>query len=313
MTPQISAVVCTHDRSELLARALESLCRQSLPEDDFEVLVIDNASTDDTKAVARSICAGRANFAYVYEPVLGLSSARNRALREACGRYVAFLDDDAVAEPEWLQETLAAFAEVEPKPVCVGGKTLPNWQGPRPLWLHDTLLQSLSIIDWSDEAFFVEPPFFLVGANIAFDRALILKVGGFDESLGRVGKVLLCSEETDLVNRIREAGHPIYYEPKAVVSHLVSRSRLTKAWHFERAKWYGISDGLIRRGQGWRAIPKNLGEVAKEAFNTKLIQQIARALASPRPQVRFLFQILIWTKLNCVRTLLTGGPRLTRG
>lgn len=313
MTPQISAVICTHNRADLLALALESLCRQSLSDDDFQVLVVDNGSTDDTEVVARSFCNSRANFTYVAEPELGLSKARNRGLREAQSKYIAYLDDDAVAEPEWLQEILAAFTEVEPKPACVGGKTLPNWQGPRPLWLHDALLESLSVIDWSCEAFFVEPPYFLVGANIAFDRALILEVGGFNESLGRVGKVLLSSEETELVNRIREAGRPIYYAPKAIVSHLVSRSRLTKAWHFERAKWYGISQGLVRRGQGWRAIPKNLGEVAREVFNPKLVRQIGRALASRRPQVRFLFQTLIWAKLNCMRTLVTGGPSLPSG
>ena len=313
MTPKISAAICTHNRSDLLARALESLCRQSLPEDDFEVLVVDNASSDDTEAVARSFCDGRAHFTYVAEPALGLSRARNRALKEARGHYIAFLDDDAVAEPDWLQEILSAFAEAVPEPGCVGGKSQPDWQRPRPLWLHDAQMQALSIIDWSDKAFFVEPPYFLVGTNIAYDRRLILDIGGFDESLGRLGKALLSGEEVEIVDRIRAAGRLIYYTPRAVVSHLVSGTRLTKAWHFERAKWQGISDGLVRRDRGRRAWPANLGEVARELFSLQVARHLARALASPRPQVRFLFQTLIWAKLNYVRTLLTGGPRLTRG
>ncbi len=313
MDPRISAVICTHNRSDLLAQALESLCHQSLPEDDFEVLVIDNASTDDTEAVARSFCDCRAHFTYVTEPMLGLSKARNRGLREARGHYVAFLDDDAVAEPEWLEAIHAAFAEAEPEPGCVGGKTLPNWQAPRPSWLHDVLMLSLSIIDWSDEAFFVEPPCFLVGANIAYDRALVLEIGGFDERLGLVGEAHLVGDETELNSRIAAAGRPVYYTPKAVVSHLVSRGRLTKTWHFERAKWQGITDGLVRRSRGWRVGPSNLGEAAKELFNPQIMLFIGRALVSPKPQNRFLFQTLIWAKFNRVRTLLTGGPSLTRG
>lgn len=312
MTPQISAVICTHNRAELLARALESLCRQTLPEEDFEVLIVDNASSDDTEAVARSFCAGRAHFRYVAEPALGLSRARNRALEEARGPYVAYLDDDAIAEPEWLQEILAAFIEAVPKPGCVGGKSQPDWQRPRPQWLHDVQMQSLSLIDWSEQAFYVEPPYFLVGANIAYDRQLILDIGGFDENLGRLGGALLSGEEVEIENRIRAAGRLIYYAPKAVVSHLVSGTRLTKAWHFERAKWQGISDGLVRRDRGWRAWPGNLGKAAKELFNLRIVRHLGRALASPRPQVRFLFQTLIWAKLNYARTVLTGGPRLTR-
>jgi GT2 family glycosyltransferase len=313
MTPRISAIVCTHNRSDLLAQALQSLCRQNLPDDDFELLIVDNASTDDTEAIARSSCDGQANFTYIAEPKLGLSRARNRGIREASGTYVAFLDDDAVAEPDWLEKILAAFAEAEPPPGCVGGKTLPSWEEPRPHWLHEALVGSLSIIDWSSEAFFIEPPYFLVGANIAYDRGLILEVGGFDERIGRVGQTLLSGEETELVNRVRAAGSPIYYTPKAVVRHLVSRSRLTKSWHFERAKWHGISECLVRRGEGWRGLPKNFGEAAKELLNPRLIRQMGRALASPRPQVRFLFQTLIWARLNYVRTVLTGGPRLTEG
>ena len=311
MNPRISAVICTHNRSDLLALALESLCHQNLPEDDYEVLVVDNASTDDTEAVARSFCGDRAHFTYMLEPVLGHSKARNCGLREARGHYVAYLDDDAVAEPEWLEAILAAFAEAEQEPGCVGGKTLPNWQAPRPRWLHDVHMEALSIIDWSDEAFFVGPPRFLVGANIAYDRALILELGGFNENLGRIGKKLLSGDETELNKRITTVGRPIYYTPKAVVSHLVSHTRLTKAWHFERAKWQGIEDGLERRGRGWRAGPSNLGKAVKELFNLRILRFIGRALVSPRPQVRFLFQTLLWAKLNYVRTLLTGGPRLT--
>lgn len=312
MHPRISAVICTHNRADLLAEALESVCCQSLPKDDYEVIVVDNASTDDTEAVTRRFCDGRAHVTYVMEPTLGHSVARNRGLREARGRYVAYLDDDAVAQLEWLEQLLAAFAEVVPEPGCVGGKTLPNWQAPRPFWLHDILMLSLSVIDWSEEGFFVEPPKFLVGANIAYDRELALELGGFDENLGRVGEALRSGDECELNLRIRAAGRSVYYTPQAVVSHLVSCTRLTKAWHMDRAKWQGVTDGIIRREPGRQATVSNLGAAMSVLFKFQNLRFLGRALISPRPQDRFLFQTLLWARFYYVRTLLTGGPRLTQ-
>jgi glycosyltransferase involved in cell wall biosynthesis len=138
--PRISATICTHNRAEYLGKALKSLSVQTLPAEDFEVLVVDNASTDDTAALVESVRPILPSLRYVFEGSLGLSRARNTAIREARGDYIAFLDDDAVAVSEWLEAILTAFDTVKPTPVCVGGRIEPIWEGARPSWLADTSL-----------------------------------------------------------------------------------------------------------------------------------------------------------------------------
>jgi glycosyltransferase involved in cell wall biosynthesis len=120
----ISVIVCTHNRAAYLAKALQSLVSQTLDKDEFEVIVVDNASTDRTPHVfEETIFGGPAR--YIYEARLGLSWARNAGLRAVRGRYVAYQDDDAVACPDWLeraQETLEAFG---PRLGLLGGRTTP--------------------------------------------------------------------------------------------------------------------------------------------------------------------------------------------
>ena len=130
MNPKITAVICTFNRVDILARAMESVSEQSMPESDYEVFVVDNASTDNTNEVASKFCEERWNFRYLFEPVAGLSRARNCGIAEARGRYIAFLDDDAVAEKDWLEKILAAFEVGGPMVGCVGGRTLPDWEMP---------------------------------------------------------------------------------------------------------------------------------------------------------------------------------------
>jgi glycosyltransferase involved in cell wall biosynthesis len=106
----ITATVCTYNRSRYLALALAGLQRQSLPATQFEILIVDNCSTDDTRRVVDEFRQRLPNLRYAYEPRPGLSYARNTAMDEARGRYLAYLDDDAIPEPQWLQALLAAFA-----------------------------------------------------------------------------------------------------------------------------------------------------------------------------------------------------------
>jgi len=245
MSPAISAVVCTHNRAAYLERALASLAAQSLARDAYEILVVDNASTDDTPAVVAAARARIPNLVALHEPTPGLGHARNAGLRAARGAYVAYVDDDAVASPAWLARILAAFATVQPAPGCVGGRVDAIWEAPRPGWLADELLPYLTVIDWSPTATFLGEDRFVAGANMAFPRDLLRAIDGFHPALGRRGTNLLSNDELRVEATLRRRGHPCWYDPAIAVGHHVSPERLTRGYFRRRCFWQGVSDAQL--------------------------------------------------------------------
>ena len=241
MSVRISAVVCTHNRAAYLCKALRSLVCQTLARELYEVVVVDNASADSTREVVAEF-GDVSNLRYLYEPVVGVSRARNAGWRGAKGEYVAYLDDDAVASPEWLEKLIEVFETFEPSPGCVGGKIEAIWEARRPDWLGDRMLGRLSIFDWSDVAVVVTKGQWLSGCNLTLSRELLQAVGGFREELGRQGTKLRTNEENYLRQQLDSLGRCSLYHPEIVVHHHVSASRLTKKWFRRAAYWQGISD-----------------------------------------------------------------------
>jgi len=178
MTVRISAVICTFNRADYLGKAVNSLVDQTLSKEEYEILVVDNGSIDNTRKVALEEFSHVQNLRYLYEPILGLSQARNTGWRNAKGEYVAYLDDDAIASPRWLEAILDVFETVKPEPGCLGGKVEPIWEAPQPLWLPDSLLASLSFVDWSENPCNLDHKQWLVGTNIAFPKYLLKAAGG---------------------------------------------------------------------------------------------------------------------------------------
>jgi glycosyltransferase involved in cell wall biosynthesis len=225
--------------------------------------VVDNASTDDTQMVVDSMAPELPQLRYVFETRLGLSWARNAGLAQASGPYVAYLDDDAKAAPGWLQALLAVFDEHAP--ACIGGPVLLDWNGlpqrvPKRYW------SLLSYVDYGDEDRALSEKEYLVGANMAFDRTVLSRLGGFCTDLGRKGTRLLSGEEAQLVSRIRDGGGVVYYAAHAPVWHLVQPDRIRPAWLWRRIFWDGASQPLIDGAtahpraycalQGWRDVKR---------------------------------------------------------
>ena len=210
-----------------------------LPPDQFEVLIVDNGSTDDTGKVAQSFCSVP-RFRYLVEADAGLSRARNRAWRETDADLVAYIDDDAVASKRWLSCALAALLEL-PQIGCVGGRTLPLWETKRPRWLTDDLLMYLSTVDWSPAPRVLAPDEWLVGTNIAFRRDLLERMGGFREDLGRIGKRLYSMEDIDAQRKVQSIGMNRFYDPHMEVAHYVPAQRATRGWFVRRCFFQGVS------------------------------------------------------------------------
>ncbi|MBV6519760.1 MAG: hypothetical protein HCAMLNBO_02673 [Candidatus Brocadia fulgida] len=242
----ISAIICTHNRAGYLQKAIQSLMDQRTPTDKYEIVVVDNCSTDSTKKVVDQFSA-KGNVRYIFEPTLGLSYARNTGWRSARGKYVAYLDDDAIACPVWLDKILEAFETVTPRPGCVGGRVTPIWEASRPEWLSDWLLHGLTIIDWSDMPHILTnlSEEWLVGANIAFPVEILERVGGFTPNLDRAGNNLLSSGDVFLENQIKNMGYSCFYHPDITIGHHIFESRLSQSWFIRRYYWQGVSDAVI--------------------------------------------------------------------
>jgi glucosyl-dolichyl phosphate glucuronosyltransferase len=244
MGVRISALVCTYNRSPYLLNALQSLDNQTLDSNLYEVIVVDNASTDETKKVFGAF-GKRVNWHYIYDPVIGLSHARNTGWQTAEGDYVALMDDDAVAKPDWLAKFLEAFDTLRPQPGGIGGRCIPIWEIPQPDWLSDKMLGILSVYHYADAPSVINEGQGLSACNIAYPKSLLQWAGGFCEDLGRKGSALRGGEEAYLQRQMEAGGYRLVYHPEILVSHHISASRLTKRWFRQHAYWQGKAQALI--------------------------------------------------------------------
>jgi len=241
----ISVIVCTYNRAASLGNTLESLRRQRLPVGvAWEVLVVDNNSTDGTREVVRRF-AGDPTFPlrYVREERQGISHARNRGIAETEGRYLFFTDDDVLVSPNWMGTLFETFEEGGWD--GIGGRILLRCDRPMPRWLKRELWGFLACLDYGERQMPLtdrKRPFF--GANMAFRRDVFRRIGTFDPELGRRGRSLVGGEETDLFRRMLEAGMTVVYEPEAVVHHVVDPRRLRKAYFRGLHYALGWTDGV---------------------------------------------------------------------
>jgi GT2 family glycosyltransferase len=181
----------------------------------------------------------------------GLSGGRNTGISHAVGDVVAFLDDDARAEPDWLERLAAGYSD--PSVLGVGGTAAPVWPGRRPGWLP-------AEFDWVVGCSYVGLPTAaapvrnLIGANMSFRREVFDTVGGFTDGLGRVGSRPLGCEETELGIRLRQwrADSRLVYEPAAVVHHRVTEDRAAWRYFCSRCFAEGISKAIVSRRVGAR-------------------------------------------------------------
>lgn len=238
---RIAAIICTHNRDRYLGAAIDSLLKQDY--ENYEVLVVDNASSDRTREVVQARLP-HPRLKYVYEPVLGLSVARNRGAKESIAPILAYLDDDAEASPQWLQLIAAAYRNNERLAIAGGKVTLiwPEAVSP-PDWLSTDLAGGLGAYDLGDEVVYIDNPQLTPrGLNYSIRRSFLEEIGGFDPNLGRVGKNLLSNEELYMTEMAIAKGWQVAYLPKALAAHNVAPERLKPGWFLRRSWWQGISE-----------------------------------------------------------------------
>jgi len=259
--PQISAIICTHNRDTYLGTAIDSLFAQNFV-GTFEIVVVDNASSDRTREVVEARLTDT-RLHYVYESTVGLSVARNTGARISRSPVLAYLDDDAVASPAWLQTLYSAYRDNE-KLAIAGGKVTLLWTAGTqpPCWLSAGLAGNLGAYDLGNEIVYVDRPGLTPrGLNYSIRRAFLDQVGGFDVNLGRVGKNLLSNEELHLTELALQQGWQVAYLPTALVAHNVAPERLRRSWFLSRGWWQGISECYreqLAGCAGWNQLPRGM-------------------------------------------------------
>ena len=249
VVPLISAIICTHNREQYLGAAIDSLLTQTL--DCYEVIVVDNASTDGTAAVAKARLDDD-RVRYIYESTLGLSVARNTGAQAARGQVIAYLDDDAEASEGWLASLWEVF-ESNQKVAIAGGKVTLIWppNAQPPTWLSDDLSSGLGAYDLGNELIYIQQSALTPrGLNYAVRKQFLQDVGGFDTHLGRVGKNLLSNEEQQMTRQALDSDWQVAYVPKALAAHNVAPARMKPGWFLSRSWWQGISESYREQASG---------------------------------------------------------------
>jgi glycosyltransferase involved in cell wall biosynthesis len=258
----LSVVVCTFNRADLLPGCLESLAEQTADKSSYEVIVVNNNSTDTTEEIAESFTKREPNFRMVMEFSQGLSHARNRGWRDARGRYVAYIDDDARAERDWLINAMRVITDHAPD--IFGGPIYPFYLTQKPRWFND----AYEIRQTSDTPRNLGEKEYISGSNLIITRSLLEMLGGFRVDLGMQGNTLAYGEETELMIRARKVAEKceIYYDPAVRVRHLVPEHKM-HVGYFIKSKWtVGRKSPDIFQGQrrgGWRAILSLLRTIVK--------------------------------------------------
>jgi glucosyl-dolichyl phosphate glucuronosyltransferase len=222
--PVISVVVATYNRVADLRVGLESLTKQRQA-GNYEIIVVDNNSTDATAAVVAEFHQRDPHIRYVFEPQPGASQARNRGWQEARGTYVAYLDDDCKVTPQWL--SVAQDVVVQQAPAVFGGPYFAFYNTPKPRWFKD----AYGTHSKGGVARALRADEYLSGGNMALRRDLLEQIGGFDPTFGPHGHVMAYGEETVLQQRIRLLPNTtIYYEPRLFVFHRVATRKWNWRW-----------------------------------------------------------------------------------
>lgn len=262
---KLSIIIPTRNRAEYLEQTLKSLLDQTMPQNEYEVIVIDNGSTDRTKEVCQRYKKRLVHFKYIYERRPGLHVGRNRGLIEAESDNLLFADDDVIGTATWVEGIIESLESEDI--VLVGGNVIPKFEDKKPVWFDDfliregrySILAQLSVI-WTDcgEVEYVNP-FYIFGCNFGIKRVILEECGGFHPD-GMPKQLLMYrgDGESYVSQYIIKNRYKAAYNPKATVYHVMPVERTTEKYLEDRGMRDGVSGmyALLRESglkQGFKA------------------------------------------------------------
>lgn len=249
-----TVIIPTYNRCLSLRRVIESVSRLDFPREQFEIVVVNNNSSDDTPKVAFSFCNSGITLKYVKEERLSFTLARNTGARAASGRILCYIDDDVVVDKLWLSAVIEAF-EADDRVGVVGGPIFPLFEVEPPDWIKRYYSMSgwLSLLDDGKNPHEIN---YAYGPNFSVRKDVFELVGGFPpdtigvESEGRpqvIEKIYIGSGDVGLSSKVRNAKYKVVYAPEARVSHVIPPIRLTKKWWHSRFSGEGCYHAIVRQ------------------------------------------------------------------
>lgn len=280
MTVAYTVALCTHNHVDRLTRTLADLEKLKSPDGPWEFLIIDNGCNDGTsELLSLHRWPDGWQVRVVREEKLGLSNARNRAIAEAKGDFVIFMDDDETAEPDWL----CAYERIirDKQPDAFGGRIRVLFEDMRPVWLTDELLGFLGELNRFETVIqLVDPSTSFFGGNFGVRKSVCVAVGGFDAMLGRKGTDNTGGEEVDFYRRLLAAGFKVWWTPEAVICHRIQAAKLDRHYFHDLHYRQGYMEAARRRGRG------QASRIPPKHFYGQLFRAIATAWVQLRAHGR---------------------------
>lgn len=240
---RLSLIIATYNRSRQLLTTLDSVAAQSAPAAEWECVVVDNNSSDDTSQVVRDFAASHRglNIRCVVEPRQGLSHARNCGMAHSSGEYIAIIDDDERIVPDFISAYIDLF-DSHPEAASAGGVIIAEYPTGRPRWISRYTERPIANpMNFGGRVREFPRGHIPGGGNMAVRRSIIERYGGFDTSLGRCGTTLAGGEESDLFERLAAAGERCFYTPRAVMYHIIPPRKLTREYFVSLSYNTGLS------------------------------------------------------------------------
>jgi glycosyltransferase involved in cell wall biosynthesis len=280
----LSVILCTYNRDKYIYNVLKSLAENTLPPDQYEIVLVDNNCTDNTRSECDRFVRDFPDvmFRYFVETNQGLSHARNRGIRESKGDILVYVDDDALVNKEYLQ-TYTDFFSQQPEIDAAGGPIIPQYETEEPDWMsHFTKPLITGYKHLGDKVKEFPKNDYPGGGNAAYRASVFEKVGLFNVELGRKGDSLVGAEEKDIFDKMTTQGMRFYYLPTAILYHLIPEKKLSKDY-FDRLTY------SIGKSERMRTLSIGKGKYVKR-LGSELVKWIASILL-------------------CIGHTLTGSPK----
>lgn len=257
MKPKISVIVPSYNEGPYLKACFDSLRDQTATEDQFEVIMIDNNSEDNSFEIMQKYAEKYQNFRAFSETKQGLSNSRNRGVEESSGEYLAFMDGDAKAHSNWIQ--LAIEIAEQEQPDIFGGPIHPYYVTEKPSWFKDDYELRMH----HDTTGPLPAGKYISGSNIIFKRSTLAEFGGFNPDMGMKGKQLAYGEESVLIKRAHDEGKKLYYHLDLIVDHLVPEYKMNLLFFLSTRFERGISGFQMKLERG-KALNIESSEVERQ-------------------------------------------------